>query len=281
MHIIVESFLVCDFSKMALNMLTCDLGRILKSQSYESDLAVYGKRFEDNKQELKLRLTVRTNLKLNQVTDMLAVMMLFNLVRSPKEKELMELIDKEGGASKVIQNPALLEKIIKESEKNRKERGAHQNDEDDKRLVSLIQAEIRDDLQKLIKSNEVTFELKFDAQKEELTNIIEESVERTGDRVIEAVTSGPYERLKDPHLFEIWKEMVEFFLCSHKTADVQCRYHSIRVGGEMPKPVTWFLLCVTIIIPATNSPLRRPDRYCLQSQSKVIQGGLLISPGSP
>ncbi len=158
-------------------MLTCDLGRILKSQSYESDLAVYGKRFEDNKQELKLCLTVWTNLKLNQVTDMLSVMMLFNLVRSPKEKELMGLINEEGGASKVIPNPALLEKIIKESEKNRKERGAHQNDEDDKRLVSLIQAEIHDDLQKLIKSNEVTFELKFDAQKEELTKIIEESVE--------------------------------------------------------------------------------------------------------
>ncbi|SJL18282.1 uncharacterized protein ARMOST_21867 [Armillaria ostoyae] len=181
--------------------------RILRSQNYESDLAACGDRFEKNKQELQLRLTVRTNLKLNEVTNSLSVMMLFNLVRSTEERELVELIDKEGGASKVMKDPTLLEKIIKESEKNRKDRGAHQNDDDDKRLVSLIRAEIRDDLQKLIKSNEITFNLKFEAQKKELIDSLGKSVERMGDRVIEAVTSGPYERLKDPHLFEIWKEM--------------------------------------------------------------------------
>ncbi len=208
MYIIVENFSVRDFSKTTLNVLICYIGRILRSQSYESDLAAYGDRFENNKQELQLRLTVRTNLKLNQVTDLLSVMMLFSLVRSPKEKELMELIDKEGGVSKVMQDPVLLQEIIKKSEKNRKERGAHQNDEDDKRLVSLIQAEIHQDLQNLVKTNETAFIRKFEAQKKSLIDALRENVDRLGDRVITAVISGPYERLINEDLSNIWKEMV-------------------------------------------------------------------------
>ncbi|KAK0239406.1 hypothetical protein EDD85DRAFT_766418 [Armillaria nabsnona] len=180
--------------------------RILRSQSYESDLAAYGDRFENNKQELQLRLTVRTNLKLNQVTDLLSVMMLFNLVRSPKERELMELIDKEGGASKVMQDPVLLQKIIKGSENNNRDRGALQAEEDQK-LVSLVQAEIHQDIQNLVKANETAFIRKFEAQKKSLIDALRENVDRLGDRVITAVISGPYERLINEDLSNIWKEM--------------------------------------------------------------------------
>ncbi len=213
----------------------------MRSKSCELDLAAYGVRFENNKQELQLRLAVQTNLKVNEVTDSFeSVMMLFNLVRSTEERELVELIDKEGGVSKVTQDPVLLEKIIKESEKNRKDRGAHQIDQDDLRLVSIIQIEIRDDLQKTIKSNEAAFNRKFEAQKRILIDDLWKSIERMGDRVIEALTSGSYERLKDPHLFEIWKELVRVFLCNHKTAGVHCWRHSIHVGGQMQD---WLALC--------------------------------------
>ncbi|PBK80162.1 hypothetical protein ARMGADRAFT_1098688 [Armillaria gallica] len=163
--------------------------RILRNQSYESDLAAYGDRFENNKQELQLCLTVWTNLKLNQVTDLLSVMMLFNLVRSPKEKELMELIDKEGGPSKVMQDPVLLQKIIKGSENNNRDRGALQAEEDQK-LVSLVQSEICQDLQNLVKTNETAFIQKFEAQKKSLINTLRENVDRLGDQVITAHWRG-------------------------------------------------------------------------------------------
>ncbi len=207
MYIIVKNFSVRDFSKTTLNVLTCYIGRILRSQSYESDLAAYGDRFENNKQELQLHLTVWTNLKLNQVTDSLSVMMLFNLVRSPKERELIELIDKERGASKVIHDPVLLQKIIKESENNNRDRGALQAEEDQK-LVSSVQAEIRQDLQNLVKTNETAFIRKFEAQKKSLIDALRENVDRLGDRVITAVISGLYERLINEDLSNIWKEMV-------------------------------------------------------------------------
>ncbi|KAK0211624.1 hypothetical protein IW262DRAFT_1467624 [Armillaria fumosa] len=181
------------------------VSRILKSKSYESDLAAYGDKFKRHRQNLLLRLNTRINVKLNEVTESLSTIKLFDMVRSPKERELMGLIDKEGGASKVMQDPALLEKIIKANEKN-KDRSARQSDTD-KKIISVVQAEIRQDLLELVKTNEDIFNRKFEAQKKSLVDALGETVERMGDRVIMAVISGPYERLINQDLYNIWKEM--------------------------------------------------------------------------
>ncbi|KAK0482728.1 hypothetical protein IW261DRAFT_1469501 [Armillaria novae-zelandiae] len=183
------------------------ISRILKSKSYESDLAVYGDKFERHRQNLLLRLNTRINVKLNEVTESLSTIRLFDMVRSPKERELMGLIDKEGGASKVMQDPALLEKIIKANGKNNKDRTSARQTDTDKKIISVIQAEIRQDLRELIKTNEDIFNRKFEAQKRSLVNALGETVERMGDRVITAVISGPYERLINQDLYNIWKEM--------------------------------------------------------------------------
>ncbi|SJL12357.1 uncharacterized protein ARMOST_15783 [Armillaria ostoyae] len=182
------------------------ISRILRSKSYESDLAAYGDQFEKNKQDLMLRLNTRINVKLNEVAESLSTIKLFDMVRSPREWELMGLIDKEGGPSKVMQDPVLLGKIIEENEKNNKDRSARQSDTD-KKTISVVQAEIRQDLQKLIKTNETVFNRKFEAQKKSLIDTLGETVERMGDRVITAVISGPYERLINQDLYDIWKEM--------------------------------------------------------------------------
>ncbi|PBK80159.1 hypothetical protein ARMGADRAFT_1021049 [Armillaria gallica] len=180
--------------------------RILMSTADEQKLAAYGDRFQKNKQDLQLCLIVRINAELNEVKELVSVIMLINLVRSPQERELKELIDKEGGASKVKDDPALLEKIIKETEKNSNRRGTYQDDKNVKTLVSSIQAEIRHGFEDLIKTHKTVFDLKFEAQGK-LIDDVGQNVTRTGDRVISAVISGPYERLKDPDLFEMWKEM--------------------------------------------------------------------------
>ncbi len=177
MHIIVENFSVCDFSKMTLNVLTCYIGRILRSQSYESDLAAYGDRFENNKQELQLRLTVRTNLKLNQVTDSLSVMMLFNLVRSPKEKELMELIDKEGGASKGHAGPC---SPPEDHKRKREQQQGSRCSPGRGRPKACIISPSRDSSRppESHQTNETAFIRKFEAQKKSLIDALRENVDR-------------------------------------------------------------------------------------------------------
>ncbi|KAK0196395.1 hypothetical protein F5146DRAFT_1011357 [Armillaria mellea] len=182
------------------------ISRILKSKNYESDLAAYGDQFEKNKKDLLLRLSARTTVKMNEMTESLATIVLFDMVRSPREWKLKGLIDKEGGPSKVMQDPVLLGKIIEENEKNSKDRSAHQSDTD-KKTISLVQAEIRQDLQQLIKTNETIFNRKFEAQKKSLVDSLGETVERMGDRLITVVASGPYERLINQDLYNIWKEM--------------------------------------------------------------------------
>ncbi|KAK0439655.1 hypothetical protein EV421DRAFT_1964931 [Armillaria borealis] len=146
------------------------ISRILRSKSYESDLAAYGDQFEKNKQDLMLRLNTRINVNLNEVTESLSTIKLFDMVQ-------------EGGPSKVMQDPILLGKIIEENENNNKDHSARQSDTD-KKTISVVQAEIRQDLQKLIKTNETIFNRKFEAQKKSLIDALGET-----------------------DLYDIWKEM--------------------------------------------------------------------------
>ncbi len=75
------------------------------------------------------------------------------MVWSPREWELIGLIDKEGRPSKVMQDPVLLSKIIEENEKNNKDHSTRQSNTN-KKTISVVQAEICQDLQKLIKTSE-------------------------------------------------------------------------------------------------------------------------------
>ena len=45
-------------------------------------------------------------------------------------------------------------------------------------------------------------------QQRELTEEVKRVIHHEGDRVIEAVTSGPHERIIDPDIHAIWKDMV-------------------------------------------------------------------------
>lgn len=58
------------------------VSRILRSGSYESNLAAYGDKFERHKLDLLLRLNTRVNVKLNDVTESLSTITLFEMVRS-------------------------------------------------------------------------------------------------------------------------------------------------------------------------------------------------------
>ncbi|TBU40766.1 hypothetical protein BD309DRAFT_992844 [Dichomitus squalens] len=58
-----------------------------------------------------------------------------------------------------------------------------------------------------IKKNFEAYERKFEALSRELAEEMKKFVSREGDRVISSVLAGPHDRILDPDLYEIWKDM--------------------------------------------------------------------------
>ncbi|THU79583.1 hypothetical protein K435DRAFT_697508 [Dendrothele bispora CBS 962.96] len=74
------------------------------------------------------------------------------------------------------------------------------------RVVALVKEELNEDVDDVLKQNLKTYLRKFREQERQLKNI-EKTVVKQGDRVVAAIREGAHDRVHDPELRAIWKEM--------------------------------------------------------------------------
>ncbi|KAI0645299.1 hypothetical protein C8Q79DRAFT_1011379 [Trametes meyenii] len=73
--------------------------------------------------------------------------------------------------------------------------------------VTRLMRDLADEPAVAIKKNSVWFERKFRIQQREIVDQMTKVVVHQGDRVINSVLAGPHERILDPDMYEIWKDM--------------------------------------------------------------------------
>ncbi|KIK58948.1 hypothetical protein GYMLUDRAFT_262272 [Collybiopsis luxurians FD-317 M1] len=73
-------------------------------------------------------------------------------------------------------------------------------------VINDLKEELQVDIDSDLKKNMVVFRRKLDEQRRQLQQI-EDTVVRQGNRIVDEVHKGPHNRIHDPELREIWKEM--------------------------------------------------------------------------
>ncbi|KAK7047652.1 hypothetical protein VNI00_006420 [Paramarasmius palmivorus] len=73
--------------------------------------------------------------------------------------------------------------------------------------IKWLRKELDEDVDEEVKINLVVYLRKFDAQQRQLLAQIELAIVKQGDRVVEAVTGGPHDRIHDKELRQVWKDM--------------------------------------------------------------------------
>ncbi|KAG6905577.1 hypothetical protein DXG01_001869 [Tephrocybe rancida] len=187
--------------------------KYLKSTIYEARLIECAKHFVEFGVALQQALSMHTvigidaaNAKLDeQSAQLLGVQQqmrdLFLLLESPREKEICSLIQTCGGARASIMNNKVLQMLVDKSDENTvniSSRGEHSLQETKEALL----AELSEDVDKALQQNLLLFQGKLDIQFQELEN----AIAKQGDRII-AFFSGGHERIFDPHIRQIWREM--------------------------------------------------------------------------
>ena len=125
-----------------------------------------------------------------------SLLLLLQTLRSPIEREIMNEIKQNGGPENVLQNEALMKKLIEKSETAKDTKVLPKDAQ--ATLLKEITRDASRSFADMIKENEDLFSRKFKAQETALKEEMEMITRREGDRVIGAILSGPHDRIQDP-----------------------------------------------------------------------------------
>ncbi|KAF9009703.1 hypothetical protein BDQ17DRAFT_1348671 [Cyathus striatus] len=176
------------------------LRKYLKAHLYEARLAAYASHFADLKSELSFAIGVHTtlgvdsaNAKLDDQRMTLESMqsrLQEILVRldTPREREVRSIIEDNRGATACIQNTQILNELVEKTGENSDGSSSVKEDVDITTIQESLFKELAEDIDTAFKQN---FAL---------------SRETSGDKIL-AYFSGGHERIVDPQLRRIWKEM--------------------------------------------------------------------------
>ena len=181
---------------------------MLKSSFWEPKLQGYVELFEKDKQEIRDALTFYTASSVNVLnekmddlhtvlsSDMKEIKALFYQLRSPREKQLLQIIRREGGEDK-FKDDKDLQKLLSISDGKQVASGDTTSKIESTEL-SALREEVKEDLVKLLFDNRKVFDRKMKAQTDIIIAETQGAMMREGDRIISAVVKGPYDRIVDP-----------------------------------------------------------------------------------
>ncbi|KAF7292837.1 VPS13 domain-containing protein [Mycena indigotica] len=196
--------------------------KVLKGPIWEGKLAAFAGTFTKRRSEFEFAMSIHTALgvdaanhviglvdettqAINQKMDLM--MKIFSHIMSPEEKEMSRLVDQKGGLACLDNDKALKElndlenKSFGAHRANGSKLGSNGGDLDD------LKDELHANPDQAIAANMEQFSRKFAVQQRQIIDELSRVVERQGDRIIGAVLAGPGDRIIDPNVHAVWKEM--------------------------------------------------------------------------
>ncbi|TFK85020.1 hypothetical protein K466DRAFT_647032 [Polyporus arcularius HHB13444] len=226
-HLVEET--ATDIKKCAN---TCDaflkkkvIVKVLTCAKWEHVLSKLSGHFHKRRAEFEFALSIhvglgvdKANTKLDDLGDvtkqiqdrMDTMLQFFQTVVSPEQKEITARVRDKGGEAAVLENDRLLKELL---DLYRGADGAVETSgmrgRRDVAVVSIedLRLEIREDVELAVEKNAETFSRKFEMQRKLIVDELSRVVHREGDRIIDAITAGPHDRIIDPDLHAIWKDM--------------------------------------------------------------------------
>ncbi|KAH9894903.1 hypothetical protein C8Q73DRAFT_644952 [Cubamyces lactineus] len=196
--------------------------KVIKGSVWESTLKTYIDIFAKRRKDFTFALAIHTgagvddaNRKLDTLDHKIdAVLEFFTKAVSPEQQEMAALVQKKGGPTAVMGNPEALSELLKfkptavttATKRGEREAPQHSSHPAENDLESL-RVELFESPAVAIRNNLEVFERKLKMQQREFAEEMRGMVHHEGDRVIDAVTSGPHDKIIDPDIHEIWKEM--------------------------------------------------------------------------
>ncbi|KAJ7188394.1 hypothetical protein C8R46DRAFT_19344 [Mycena filopes] len=200
--------------------------KILKGPVWEGKLVKFAAVFVKRRSEFEFALAIHTAVGVDQANQTLGsvdkttqemnekmdmMMKMFQQFVAPEQKELMRVVEQKGGLQACQENDKILKELSDlEAKASTSVGGGPQSAKAAGKTSSSLE-DLKDDLmvdpEVAMEKNLTVFSRKFEVQKRQIVDELTKVIEREGDRVISAVTAGPHDKIIDPDVHKIWKEM--------------------------------------------------------------------------
>ncbi|KAJ7846409.1 hypothetical protein B0H14DRAFT_936649 [Mycena olivaceomarginata] len=195
--------------------------KVLKGPIWEGKLVKFVGMFSKRRDQFELALSIHTALgvdaanraistvdkttqEMNAKMDMM--MKMFAQMVSPEQKEMARLVEQRGGQA-VLDNDKALKELSDWENKSGGSQGSGATHGGKSSDLDDLKDDLHTDPDAAMEQNMSVFTRKFEVQKRQIIDELSRVVERQGDRIISAVTAGPHDRIIDPNVHSIWKEM--------------------------------------------------------------------------
>ncbi|KAJ7481633.1 hypothetical protein FB451DRAFT_1236685 [Mycena latifolia] len=199
--------------------------KILKGPVWEGKLVKFAGTFTKRRSEFEFALSIHTALgvdaanqtlgsvdkttqEMNMKMDMM--MKMFQQFVAPEQKEMMRLVEQKGGLQACQENDKILQELSDfEAKSAASTGGAPPSAKSGAKTYALedLKDDLVTDVDAAMEKNMSVFTRKFEIQQRQIIDELSRVVAREGDRVISAVTAGPHDKIIDPNVHMIWKEM--------------------------------------------------------------------------
>ncbi|KAI0249342.1 hypothetical protein BJV78DRAFT_1155917 [Lactifluus subvellereus] len=201
------------------------LAKVVLCPFWDDEFVKLVKRFRQRRQEfvheLSIHISLKANVQLDPIGDATKALdpnlddvkhMLHGMV-TPEHKRVWELVVEKGGTKAVRDSDKTLREVAKFADEmssascaegHRMRRGIpedpHPNEGD-------LRSDIFEDPDVAVQKNSAEFFRKFEAQMNQIVKDVTTVVERAGDRVVRELRGSSHERIQDPSIREMWKDM--------------------------------------------------------------------------
>ncbi len=186
------------------------LAKTLKSKIYEGRLADYAAKFMGYRDDVDKALTVHialgvdaANVKLDGQSSQLQsietkldmLQTVFRKLDTPREREVLDFIEQNGGSKAVIERDDLVQNLVKKSGEtmaNLVDKSVNSKSDIDS-VREKLRKELAEDLDVVLKRNFSLFDRKLEIQYRNLT----EALEKQGQYIVTALSAGTHDKIKD------------------------------------------------------------------------------------
>lgn len=129
------------------------------------------------------------------INDNTSKLLIFHVLRSPQDRELLEWIETKGGPKAVLEDPKLMEELFRMGEEfTDKSDSKALSRKEQVNLTQEIRREFSKAVEDLMKENQENFLMKLNTNQEELVGTIMQQ----GKLLEETMRKGPHRRIRDP-----------------------------------------------------------------------------------
>jgi hypothetical protein len=187
---------IITFSDLAHSFIV----KVFTSFKWQGKFETVIEQFVEHQRSLQADLQMHASLGISSANDSLATLdtkvdklveMMFTVMRSPEEREMTDFIANKGGPDAVLKSDFLLKDMLAK-QRTPKDDSASKGSQ-----IAVtakdIRTEVKMEVDQIVTNNKL-FDQKFDEQRRQLEEV-KTLVKRESDRVIEAVLSGPHDRI--------------------------------------------------------------------------------------